>query len=161
MASELDEGLDDLLLATDDFADLDEDLAKAMQSVEEEQQYKKDLAAKKRGYAGFSKEEIDFINSRMAAFEEARLWRPLRNIAVFTTFRCGGCGDTKRLFTRWMQEQRSRLNAGNRRWITTPSRNEKVETIVADDERQTDICTSCAPKIMDTHNSRPLNEVLR
>jgi hypothetical protein len=146
----------------DAFDELDDLLQESLDEVSAKKQYAEDLKARKRNFTGMSAEEAAFCNSRMQAFEQARIWRPVKNLAVFTQFECTNCHDTKRVFTRWMLQEKSRTNATARRWETVAEAKANLPTEAAMETRKTSICTSCAPMLgIDTHGARTLSEVLQ
>lgn len=148
-------------LGGEDFSDLDELLAESMSEAEEKLQYAEDLKARKRGFTGMSKEEVDFCNSRMQAFEQARIWRPIKNLAVFARIECA-CGESRLIFGRWMQQQVSRTNPTARRWDTVPAANKHLPTESAYEVRKTPICPVCAVmQDIDTHNAVSLLEAMK
>jgi hypothetical protein len=146
---------------SDPFADLEGFLSESLDQDKVRSQHKLDLAARKKGFQGMSKAEVDFCNSRMQAFELARIWRATENIAVFTRF-CCSCGQDKLVFTRWMQAQVSRVVATTKHWDTVAKPIEGLPTTVAFEERKVDLCAVCAvQRDFDTHNMKPLAEVLK
>lgn len=148
--------------ASDGLGSLDELLADSMSDQEERAQYIADLKVRKRGFAGMSKEEVDFCNSRMQVFERERIWRPVANIAVFALFKCENCLSEKRVFARWMQQQASRTNATARRFDTVREPIKSLSTITAEEVRKVQLCTSCAHQFdLDTHGAVSLEEVLK
>lgn len=142
--------------------DLDQLLEESLEGSREREQYQADLKARKRGFTGMSADEVAFCNSRMAAFEQARVWRPVENLAVFTRFKCL-CGQDKLVFTRWMQAQQSRTNATSRRWDTVMAQLPGIPTRCAEELRAVDICPVCAvaSRGLDLHNMVKLQEVLK
>lgn len=146
----------------DVFDELDELLQESLDEVATKKQYAEDLKARKRNFTGMSAEEVAYCNSRMQAFEQARIWRPISNLAVFTRFECLNCHDYKTVFTRWMLREKSRLNATAQRWETVDTPKDHLPTDAAIEVRKTSICTSCAPMLnIDTHGAKPLQEMLK
>jgi hypothetical protein len=147
----------------DDVLDsLDALLNDSLRTVEQQAQYKKDLAARKRGFVGMSKDEVDFCNSRIQAFEMAREWQADAAIAVFQRFTCANCLDTRTIFSRYMEHHQHRRNPTSKRWLTVakPEGHLPVEAVV--EQRPVPLCVSCAPKAgLDTHTMRDLKEVLK
>lgn len=146
----------------DDTDPLEELLAESLSADAERAQFQSDLKARKRGFVGMSAAEVEFCNSRMQAFEQARVWRPIENLAVFARFVCMGCSSERLVFTRYMQAQASRTNPTARRWDTVIKPNAAVPTRCAVERRLTPICPSCAPQAgLDTHTMVDLQEVLK
>jgi hypothetical protein len=142
-------------------SELDDLLNDSLSEAREREQYQADLKARKRNFNGMSKEEVDFCNSRMAAFEAARIWRPTANIAVFARITCKNCGDSKRIFSRWMQKQQSRTTATSRRVVTLPGPTKSLPNIVAEEQRVSAVCPTCAYLLdLDTHNPMTLQEAM-
>ena len=128
----------------DDMSSLEDLLGESQGLVEEASQHDADLKARKRGFVGMSKEEVDFCNSRMQVFEQAKTWKPRENIAVLTCFKCKNCASEQTVFTRWMQSQVSRANPSNRRFDTVLAQVEGLPTITALETRETAACFDCA-----------------
>lgn len=141
---------------------LEELLAEVMSDAAERAQYQDDLKARKRSFVGMTKEEVDFCNSRMQVFDQAKTWKPVRNLAVFTRFHCLDCGEVKLVFTRFMQAQVSRTNPTAKRWDTILKPDAEVPTVTAVERRDTSICPVCAVgKGLDTHSMIDLQEALK
>lgn len=125
-----------------DFADLDELLLQSVDAVMAEQQYKKDRELKKRGYTGLSKEEVDFCNSRMHAFEMARQWDPVKAVAVFAQYTCAECDSARTVFSRLMEFHQHRFTKTSNRWLTVETTKlENIQTVLED--RQVPMCMDC------------------
>lgn len=151
-----------LLKPVDDFMDLEDLLDSAMKEQHERERYQLDMKARKRSFSGMTPEEVAFCNSRMAAFEAARIWRTELNVAVFATVTCLNCGDTRRIFSRWMIKQQSRVTATTKRLMPAPKPTANVKTIAAEEPRNSAICPSCAMlEGIDTHGAVKLSEVLK
>lgn len=147
--------------AADDFDDLDAMMEETLGIDRKEKEYQEDLKQRKRGFSGMSKEEVAFCNSRMAAFEAARIWFPRRNIAVFTKFTCSNCGDQAMMFSRWMQEQQSRREKTSWRWTPAAEPSPSLPNISAYEERPTALCVYCARIAgIETHELVKLDNIL-
>lgn len=143
----------------DPFAELNLMVDEAMRTTAAEAQYAQDLKAKKTGYQGLTKEEVDFCNSRMAAFEAARIWKPIRNIAVFTKFVCSNCNDQSLLFSRWLQEQQGRVQKTSKRWTPVKEPTKELPNVSAVEERLGGLCIYCASIAgINTTGLKPLQE---
>jgi len=141
--------------------ELDELLDESLQADREKKKYQEDLKARKRNFSGMSAAEVAFCNSRMAAFEVARIWRPVENLAVFTRFICQACGDDKLIFTRYMQAQIAYHNPATKRWATIDKPTSTLPTRTAVEERQVPLCAKEAVMMgLDTHTMLALSEVL-
>jgi hypothetical protein len=141
----------------DPFADLEEMLSASLAEVQQRQQYEADLKARKRGFHGMSKEEVDFINSRMAAFEEARIWEPDGAISVWALYQCK-CGCNRMVFSRYMEHQTSRVNKTTHRWITTATA--KFEAMPVKELHKVETCPRCSIWELDPRLMSELNDVL-
>jgi hypothetical protein len=139
---------------------LDMLLQESVGAKEAEEQHKLDLAARKRGFAGMSKEEVDFCNSRMHAFEMARVWKPDYAIEVWERFCCAGCGQTRTVFSRYMEHHKSRANPTSSRWITVKETQLPEPTPVKED-REVPVCPKCSPWDLDPRAMSDLAEVLK
>jgi len=137
-------------------------LLESMSDAQEREAYKADLKARKRGFINMSKEEVDFCNSRMQTFEQARMWKPVENLAVFARFVCTNCNSEKLVFSRWMMAMKSRTNPTTRKWDTVLKPNQHVLTRTAVDRRLVPLCPSCAvAEGLDTHTMIDLQEALK
>lgn len=141
-----------------DFAELDAMLAKAEDRIEAEAQYKLDVAARKREFVGMSKEEVDFCNSRMHAFEMARIWEPTHAISVWQMFCCTNCGRDRMVFSRLMEHHKSRVNATTHRWLTVATT--KMEAMPVKEIREVPTCPRCSEWDLDPRLMSDLKEVL-
>ena len=77
---------------------------------------KKALAAAKKGFVGFSKEEAEACNAIVAQWETEQNWTPVQDLAVFHRTTCN-CGAEHTVFHRFMQRQNHKRN-GSARWVT-------------------------------------------
>lgn len=142
----------------DDFAALDDLLSESLESINAKAQYDADLKARKRNFVGMSKEEVDFCNSRMAAFEAARIWEPQHAISVWQQFCCENCGNQRMVFSRYMEFHQSRSVATTNRWITVPST--KMEAMPVKEVRDVPTCPRCSEWELDPRLMTDLKEVL-
>lgn len=120
---------------------LDALLAESLGAVEAEARYAKDREAKKRGFTGMTREEIEFCNSRMHAFEMARQWDADRAVAVFTGFHCTHCDTVQTVFSRLMEHHKSRFNRTTTRWVTVKETAMPLTT--AYEQREVPMCQDC------------------
>lgn len=125
-----------------DLLSLDALLQESMQDKLAKEQYKKDRAAAARGYVGLSKEEVEFCNSRLRAFEMAREWDVDRAIAVFAHYHCQQCDTARIVFSRLMEHHKHRHNPTAHRWVTVEKTNIKELQPVLED-RPVPMCTTC------------------
>lgn len=141
-----------------DFAELDSLLAKAEDRIEAEAQYKLDREARKRDFVGMSAEEVAFCNSRMHAFEMARIWKPTHAISVWQQFCCTNCGQKRMVFSRYMEHHQSRTNATTHRWLTVAET--KMEATPVREEREVPTCPRCSEWELDPRLMSELKEIL-
>lgn len=125
---------------------------------EAEEQYKADRAAAKRGFSGMSKEEVDFCNSRMHAFEMARIWTPTHAISVWQRFCCTNCDNKRMVFSRYMEHHVSRVNKSTNRWVTV--RETAMEAMPVKEDREVPTCPRCSEWDLDPRAMSDLAEVL-
>jgi hypothetical protein len=144
----------------DDFDSLDALLADSLTTAAQERQYQLDRKARKANFTGMSREEVEFCNSRMAAFEMAREWIADKALAVFARYNCTNCLDTKTVFTRYMEHHKHRRNPTASRWLAVQSTKFHPEAVYED--RSVAMCTTCAPKAnVETHSMRTLQEAMK
>lgn len=124
-----------------DLASLDSLLCESMEKKQLDDQYKADRDRKGKGYAGMSKEEIDFCNSRMHAFEMAREWDADYALAVFQQFTCDKCQTTRVVFSRLMEHHQHRRVKTTQRWMTVNTTKLPMSTVVED--RPVPMCVDC------------------
>lgn len=124
-----------------DLSSLDELLNASMDAKKVEDQYKSDREARKRGFVGMSKEEVDFCNSRMHAFEMAREWDADEAYAVFIQYECEHCGSVRHIFSRIMEHHQHRHVKTTQRWVTVTST--KLPTTPVMDAKYTPMCMDC------------------
>ena len=142
------------------FDSLDALLAESVTTAEQERQYALDRKARKSNFTGMSKQEVDFCNSRMAAFEMAREWIGDKSLAVFARYTCTNCLDTKTVFTRYMEHHKHRRNPTAHRWLAVTSTKFHPEAVF--ESREVPMCVSCAPMAdVDTHSMRTLQEAMK
>ena len=125
----------------DDFAALDQLLSESTTAAEAEAQYKKDRESLRRGYAGLSREEVAFCNSRMHAFEMAREWDVEAAYAVFVQHTCMKCGTARTVFSRLIEKHQHRRVATTKRWLVVSET--KLPLQVAVEERELAMCLDC------------------
>jgi thiol-disulfide isomerase/thioredoxin len=106
----------------DDFADLESLLQDSMKDKREREQYQKDREMARKGYAGLSKEEVEYCNSRMRAFELAREWDVAEAIVVFQQFYCPHCDKARTIFSRFMERHQHRFVKSTSRWLKRSGR---------------------------------------
>jgi hypothetical protein len=137
---------------------LDALLQESVGAREAEDQYKLDRAAAKRGFSGMSKEEVDFCNSRMHAFEMARVWTPTHAIGVWQRFCCTNCDQKRMVFSRYMEHHQSRVNPSTHRWVTV--KETKMEATPVREDREVPTCPRCSEWALDPRDMAELKEVL-
>lgn len=130
----------------------------SLEEVHTRAQYEADLKARKRNFVGMSKEEVDFCNSRMAAFELARIWEADDAISVWFHFTCENCGNQRMVFSRLMEHQQSRTNKTTHRWVTVTET--KFEATPVKDTRTTPTCARCSEWEINPLLMTDLKEVL-
>ena len=131
-------------LDLDPMAGLEALLGESVKVRAEEEQYKKDREARKRGYHGLSKEEVEFCNSRMHAFEMAREWEVVECISVWTQFRCVHCNTVQMVFSRLMEHHQHRRLHHTRRWQTVLSTKiESADIVPVIEDRIVPFCEDC------------------
>lgn len=130
----------------DDFADLESLLDESMKDAREKAQYKRDRETARKGYSGLSKEEVEYCNTRMRAFELAREWEVAEAIAVFAQFTCVRCDTARTAFTRLMERHQHRFVKTTSRWVTVKeTKLEEIQTVVED--RQVPMCLDCCEEL--------------
>lgn len=151
---------DDIQDVESDFADLDQFLADSLHQVDQDKQYKADRKAAANGYSGMTKEEVEFCNSRMRAFEMARVWEADKTIAVFRRYCCDTCGQYLTVFHQYMEHHKHRHNATASRWISTLEAKFPPEPVLEVEE--VPFCQSCAASEygISLRNMRSLEEVI-
>ena len=120
---------------------LDVLMAESMEAVEAQAQYKRDREAQKRGFVGMSKEEVEFCNTRLRAFEMAREWEADRAIAVFVGYVCERCDTARVIFSRLMEHHNHRFNRTAHRWITV--KDTKLTATTVYDQVDVPMCGDC------------------
>jgi DNA-directed RNA polymerase subunit M/transcription elongation factor TFIIS len=146
--------------APDDLSDLDELLDESMETVRAKAQYEADLKARKRNFVGMSREEVEFCNSRMAAFELARIWELQYTISVWAIYECQKCGRERMVFSRLMEHQVSRNNAKTTRWVMVEKTDPEAEQYAVKEIRQVPTCPRCSEYELDPRMMTDLKEVL-
>jgi hypothetical protein len=136
-------------------------LAESVSAVEADRQYKADKAARAKGFTGLTKEEVDFCNSRMAAFEMAREWTADKAIGIYTKFTCGGCGCYHLVFSRFMEHHKHRRNATASRWVTVVAPADTLDVELVREERTVPTCEDCDEISNQEDSLRTLEEVLK
>jgi thiol-disulfide isomerase/thioredoxin len=126
----------------DDFADLESLLQDSMKDKREREQYQKDREMARKGYAGLSKEEVEYCNSRMRAFELAREWDVAEAIVVFQQFYCPHCDKARTIFSRFMERHQHRFVKSTSRWLTVKS-TELEEVLTVLEDRTVAMCLDC------------------
>lgn len=127
---------------------LDMLLNESLAQVRAKEQYKKDREAAKRGYVGLSKEEVEFCNSRMRAFELAREWDADRCVAVWTQFVCAQCDTGQTIFTNLLEHWQHRHVRSTQRWVqVTETKVENIESVVK--QVTLPMCLDCASQFVD------------
>lgn len=124
-----------------EFASLDSLLNESMEKRQLEDQYKRDRESRSKGYSGMSKEEIDFCNSRMHAFEMAREWDADYALAVFVQNTCLVCGSARTVFSRLMEHHQHRRVRTTQRWLVVASTKVNISPCV--EEREVPMCVDC------------------
>jgi hypothetical protein len=142
---------------------LDMLLAESVTAVEAETQYKRDRAAKAKGFTGLSKEEVEFCNSRMAAFEMAREWDADRAIGIYSKFSCAQCGRYSLVFSRYMEHHKHRRNPTAFRWITVrePAAQFQDDLELVREDRTVATCEDCDGVAGQEDEMMELKEVLK
>lgn len=138
---------------------LDALLQESTDAQQAEAQYKADREAQKRNFTGMSREEVEFCNSRMRAFEMARVWEPSHAIEVWQRFCCLGCGRDRMVFSRYMEFHKHRHNATTSRWVTVKETKLPEPTPVRED-REVPVCPRCSPWQLDPRELTTLEEAL-
>jgi predicted amidohydrolase YtcJ len=124
---------------------LDALMAESVERLEAERQYKADREAARKGFAGMSKEEVDFCNSRLRAFEMAREWDADRCIAVFVQYVCEKCDTGQTIFSRLMEHHQHRRNPKTHRWVTVKDSKLELETVF--DQKTVPMCVNCVDEL--------------
>lgn len=146
----------------DQLDSLDALLAESVQVSAQEQQYKKDRDMRKRGFVGMSAQEVEFCNTRMAAFEMAREWKADKAIAIFQRFTCTNCAETRTIFSRFMEHHQHRRNPTAARWLTVKKAGEGLPMEAVVEHRPMEMCVFCVHQFgLDLHSPRSLVEVLK
>lgn len=109
---------EDALEVEGDLLGLDALLVESVEARDAEAQYKADRESARKGFAGMSKEEVDFCNSRMAAFELAKIWSPEYAVSVWNVYQCACGAKPRTVFSRYMEFHRSRVKDTTTRWLT-------------------------------------------
>ncbi len=162
LGESLPQGVPNATRFEDDFSELDDLLQDSVSAMEEKAAYQADLKARKKNYIGMDAAETAACVARMQAFEQARMWKPVENLAVFARYICTDCFTEKLVFTRYMQAQTSRTNPTARRWDTVAQPNKHLPTRTAVERRLVPTCPSCAVLAgLDTHTMVDLTEVLK
>lgn len=124
---------------------LDALLAESLAGAEAERQYRADVKARQRGFSGMTKEEVDFCNSRLAAFEMARMWVPDEAIGVWTRFTCAKCGCYHVVFSRYMEHHKHKTNPTASRWLMVQEVRESLREQIGfvREDREVPTCEDC------------------
>lgn len=138
-------------------------LAESIGALEAEAQYKRDRVARAKGFTGLTKEEVEFCNSRMAAFEMAREWIADRAIGIYTKFTCAQCGCYHLVFSRFMEHHKHRRNSTTSRWVTVAAPAERFadDLELVREDRTVASCEDCDGIEGLEDSLRTLEEVLR
>ncbi len=142
----------------DDLSELDALLEESVEADQERQQYQVDLKARKRGFHGMSQEEVQFCNSRMAAFEAQRVWQTTHAISVWAHYTCTRCDSMRQVFSRFMEHQQSRQVKSTHRWVTVGAT--LLEATPVKETRFTPECARCSEWDLDPRAMVELKEVL-
>lgn len=121
---------------------LDALLAESVAEVEAKAQYISDRKAAAKGYAGLSKEEVEFCNSRMRAFELARVWKADKAISVWVRSTCKNCRAVQTIFSRLMEHHKHRENRSASRWIVVTTTRFGTPAVIS--EQVVPMCVNCA-----------------
>lgn len=122
--------------------DLEGLLSESLSIRDREAAAKKALAAAKKGFVGFSKEEAEACNAIAAQWETEQNWNPVQDLAVFHRTTCL-CGVAVINFSRFMQRQDHKRN-GSARWVTVEEIDGELPRASAIQEFETVMCTNCA-----------------
>jgi hypothetical protein len=120
---------------------LDALLAESVEQAEAAARYKRDREAAKRNFVGMSKEEIEFCNTRMRAFELAREWDADDCIAIFKGYVCGKCDKSRVVFSRLMEHHQHRRVATTHRWVMVKESKLAPRTVY--EEVDVPMCMDC------------------
>lgn len=142
-----------------DFQDLDDLLTQSVTTQQAEAQYKADREAARKNFAGMSKEEVDFCNSRMRAFEMAKVWDAKYAISIWAIYECQNCDRQRMVFSRLMEFHQHKTVATSNRWITVAET--KCEDVYPVKEiRPVPTCPRCSEWELDPRQMTDLSEVL-
>lgn len=131
----------DTLDLDQDLMGLDQLLQASVSAAEAEAQYKRDRELRRKGYAGLSKEEVDFCNSRMHAFEMAREWDVEAAYAVFVQVVCTRCDTARMIFSRLMEKHQHRRVRTTKRWLAVAETKAEIQTAL--EHREVPMCMDC------------------
>ena len=122
--------------------DLEGLLSESLNLRDREVAAKKALAAAKKGFVGFSKEEAEACNAIVAQWETEQNWNPVQDLAVFHRTTCN-CGVVRTVFSRFMQRQDHKRN-GSARWVTVEEIDGDLPRASAVQEFKIVMCPNCA-----------------
>ena len=122
----------------DDLSDLDALLGEAMAERTTAQSV---ADARKKAKGGYALSADDL--ARVRAWELAREWLPVMNVALFHRYQCA-CGKHNTVYEGLMLEQRHRNNATANRWTTQENADAKLPNRVAIRKSQVPVCPACA-----------------
>lgn len=124
--------------ASDDFSELDDLLADAMQERRETQSV---IETRKRAKAGFGLSTED--QDRVRRWELAREWLPVANTAVFRRYVCA-CGFHSTVFEGLFLEQRHRHSSHANRWTAAEASQANLPNDTAIRVKSIPMCQRCA-----------------
>lgn len=124
--------------ASDDFSELDDLLADAMQERRETLSV---AETRKRAKAGFGLSAED--QDRVRRWELAREWLPVANTAVFRRYVCA-CGFHSTVFEGLFLEQRHRHSSHANRWTATEASQANLPNDTAIRVKPIPMCQRCA-----------------
>ena len=122
--------------------DLEGLLSESLVIRDREAAAKKALAAAKKGFVGFSKEEAEACNAIVAQWETEQNWNPVQDLAVFHRTTCN-CGAVHTVFSRFMQRQDHKRN-GSARWVTVEEIDVDLPRASAVQDFTCVMCTECS-----------------
>jgi hypothetical protein len=122
----------------DDLTDLDALLGEAMAERSTAQSV---ADARKKAKGGYALSPDDL--ARIRAWELAREWLPVANVALFHRYECK-CGKHSTVYEGLMLEQRHRHNKTANRWTTQENADSKLPNQTAIRKSQVPMCPACA-----------------
>ena len=124
--------------ADDGFGDLDALLGEAMAERSLSQSV---IDARKRAKGGYALSQDD--QARIRAWELAREWLPVANVALFHRYQCA-CGKHSTVYEGLMLEQKHRNNKTANRWTTQDASVANLPNRTAIRKSPVPVCPACA-----------------